>query len=121
MSEEKNPALLAVETQKKFRKLLVTADPQFGGNLFDRNALDIKINDKLFSKIVPNCRKLGLLDAGEGWLREKFTEIGVIEFEHMPDTGDEFLEYDLQEENFEEKAQSMHEAAAATAMGNAEA
>ena len=76
---------------------------------------------KLFSKIVPNCRKLGLLDAGEGWLREKFTEIGVIEFEHMPDTGDEFLEYDLQEENFEEKAQSMHEAAAATAMGNAEA
>jgi hypothetical protein len=75
----------------------------------------------LFSKIVPNCRKLGLLDAGEGWLREKFTEIGVIEFEHMPDTGDEFLEYDLQEENFEEKAQSMHEAAAATAMGTAEA
>jgi hypothetical protein len=75
----------------------------------------------LFSKIVPNCRKLGLLDAGEGWLREKFTEIGVIEFEHMPDTGDEFLEYDLQEENFEEKAQSMHEAAATTAMGNAEA
>ena len=62
-----------------------------------------------------NCRKLGLLDAGEGWLRE-FTEIG-IEFEHMPDTGDEFLEYDLREENFE-KAQSMHEAAAATAMGN---
>jgi hypothetical protein len=54
-------------------------------------------------------------------LREKFTEIGVIEFEHMPDTGDEFLEYDLQEENFEEKAQSMHEAAAATAMGSAEA
>ena len=35
----------------------------------------------LFSKIVPNCKKLGLLDAGDGWLREKFTEIGVIEFE----------------------------------------
>ena len=54
MPEEKNPALLAVETQKKFRELLVTADPQFGWNLFDRNALDIKINDELFSKIVPN-------------------------------------------------------------------
>ena len=39
----------------------------------------------LFSKIVPNCRKLGLLDAGDGWLREKFTEIGVIEFEHLED------------------------------------
>ena len=49
----------------------------------------------LFSKIVPNCRKLGLLDAGDGWLREKFTEIGVIEFEHLEDTGAEFTDYDL--------------------------
>ena len=32
----------------------------------------------LFSKIVPNLRKLGLLDAADGWLREKFTEMGVI-------------------------------------------
>ena len=30
----------------------------------------------LFSKIVPNLKKLGLLDAADGWLREKFTEIG---------------------------------------------
>src|SRR5579875_3685066 len=30
----------------------------------------------LFSKIVPNLKKLGLLDAGGGWLREKFTEMG---------------------------------------------
>ncbi|MEI8000014.1 MAG: ferritin-like domain-containing protein [Actinomycetes bacterium] len=46
----------------------------------------------LFSKIVPNCRKLGLLDAGDGWLRERFTEIGVIDFEHAVDTE---LEYEL--------------------------
>src|SRR5204863_392447 len=26
----------------------------------------------LFSKIVPNCKKLGLLDAGDGWLRDRF-------------------------------------------------
>src|SRR5207245_8316178 len=26
----------------------------------------------LFSKIVPNCKKLGLLDAADGWLRQKF-------------------------------------------------
>jgi hypothetical protein len=32
----------------------------------------------LFSKIVPNCAKLGLLDAGDGWLRERFAELGVI-------------------------------------------
>ena len=25
----------------------------------------------LFSKIVPNCKKLGLLDAGDGWLRDE--------------------------------------------------
>ena len=30
----------------------------------------------LFSKIVPNCKKLGLIDASGGWLRERFTEIG---------------------------------------------
>ena len=40
----------------------------------------------LFGKIVPNCKKLGLLDAGDGWLREKFTEMGVIVFEDFEDT-----------------------------------
>jgi hypothetical protein len=44
----------------------------------------------LFSKIVPNCRKLGLLDAGDGWLRQKFTEIGIIGFEFGADTGEEY-------------------------------
>ncbi|MBV8981769.1 MAG: ferritin-like domain-containing protein, partial [Acidimicrobiia bacterium] len=34
----------------------------------------------LFSKIVPNVKKLGLLDAGDGWLRERFTELGIIQF-----------------------------------------
>jgi hypothetical protein len=44
----------------------------------------------LFAKIVPNCKKLGLLDNGDTWLRERFTDLGVIEFEHLPDTGEEF-------------------------------
>ncbi|HLT70545.1 MAG TPA: ferritin-like domain-containing protein, partial [Acidimicrobiales bacterium] len=44
----------------------------------------------LFSKIVPNCKKLGLLDAGDGWLRKKFTEMGVIQFEDWQDTGSEY-------------------------------
>ena len=44
----------------------------------------------LFSKIVPNCKKLGLLDAGDGWLRERFTELGVIQFEDGTDTGEEY-------------------------------
>jgi hypothetical protein len=44
----------------------------------------------LFSKIVPNCKKLGLLDAGDGWLRQRFTELGVIQFEDWADTGEEY-------------------------------
>jgi hypothetical protein len=43
----------------------------------------------LFSKIVPNCRKLGLLDAADGWLRDRFTDLGVIQFEHWEDTAEE--------------------------------
>ena len=48
----------------------------------------------LFSKIVPNIKKLGLLDAGDGWLRDRFTDIGVIQFEHYEDTSEEYLEFD---------------------------
>jgi hypothetical protein len=48
----------------------------------------------LFSKIVPNCRKLGLLDASGGWLRKRFEELGVIQFEHWTDTGEEYADLD---------------------------
>src|SRR4051812_12730366 len=48
----------------------------------------------LFSKIVPNCKKLGLLDAADGWLRERFTELGVIQFEDWVDTGAEYTALD---------------------------
>src|ERR671930_1419945 len=48
----------------------------------------------LFSKIVPNCKKLGLLDAGDGWLRERFTDLGVIQFEDWTDTGEEYATLD---------------------------
>jgi hypothetical protein len=49
----------------------------------------------LFSKIVPNCKKLGLLDNGDPWLRERFTELGVIEFENLADTGEEFEAFQI--------------------------
>jgi hypothetical protein len=48
----------------------------------------------LFSKIVPNCKKLGLLDASDGWLRRRFEELGVIQFEDWVDTGEEYAELD---------------------------
>jgi hypothetical protein len=46
----------------------------------------------LFSKIVPNCKRLGLLDAGDGWLRDRFTDIGVIGFESVADDADSYDE-----------------------------
>jgi len=49
----------------------------------------------LFSKIVPNCKKLGLLDRNDGWLRHKFEELGVIQFEDWQDTGEEYLNFEI--------------------------
>jgi hypothetical protein len=51
----------------------------------------------LFSKIVPNCKKLGLLDANGGWLRQRFTELGVIQFEDNADTEEEYSAFQLAE------------------------
>ncbi len=49
----------------------------------------------LFTKIVPNCSKLGLLDAGDGWLRRRFGELGVLQFEHWADTESEYDDFAL--------------------------
>jgi len=51
----------------------------------------------LFSKIVPNCKKLGLLDRNEGWLRTKFGEMGVIQFEDWVDTGSDYDSLSLEQ------------------------
>jgi hypothetical protein len=53
----------------------------------------------LFSKIVPNCKKLGLLDRNEAWLRHRFEEMGVIQFEDWENTGEEYLKFELGQEN----------------------
>ncbi|MGH9084064.1 MAG: ferritin-like domain-containing protein, partial [Acidimicrobiales bacterium] len=80
--------------------------------VWDRMGIDAKtvlpfvVNDPgramfqvmLFSKIVPNCKKLGLLDAGDGWLRQKFTEMGAIQFEDWADTGEEYETMQLTEQ-----------------------
>jgi hypothetical protein len=79
--------------------------------VWDRMGLDVKqvlplvmaspqrqmFQSMLFSKIVPNCKKLGLLDANGGWLRARFTELGVIGFEDNPDTGEEYAMFQLAE------------------------
>jgi hypothetical protein len=49
----------------------------------------------LFTKIVPNCKKLGLLDANNSWLRRRFEELGVIQFEDWADTEAEYEAFSL--------------------------
>ena len=59
-------------------------------HLLEHSAEENEFQKRLFSKIVPNCKKLGLLDRNDGWLRQKFTELGCIEYEHHTDTSEEY-------------------------------
>jgi hypothetical protein len=47
-----------------------------------------------FAKLVPNVRKLGLLDANDGHLRHHWAEAGLLEFEFADDTGSDYASYD---------------------------
>jgi hypothetical protein len=62
--------------------------------VFKQDDPEIKNQDPfqqlLFSKIVPNLKKLGLLDANDGWLRKRFDTLGVSQFEDWIDTGEEY-------------------------------
>jgi hypothetical protein len=51
----------------------------------------------LFSKIVPNCKKLGLLDRNDKWLRHRFEEMGIIQFEDWEDTAEEYTKFELED------------------------
>ncbi|CAN5826785.1 ferritin-like domain-containing protein [soil metagenome] len=62
--------------------------------MLDVSQDDNPFQQMLFSKIVPNCKKLGLLDAGDAWLRRRFEEINVIQFEDWQDTGEEYESLD---------------------------
>ena len=63
--------------------------------LLIRNPNRMLFQQMLFTKIVPNCKKLGLLDRNDGWLRHKFEELGVIQFEDLTDTSDEYQAFAL--------------------------
>lgn len=47
-----------------------------------------------FAKLVPNVRKLGLLDANHGYLRQRWGEAGLLRFEFADDTGSDYQSYD---------------------------
>jgi hypothetical protein len=80
--------------QEVWERMGVPVKPLVAG-LLDIPQEENIFQQMLFSKIVPNCKKLGLLDAGDDkWLRRRFEEIGVIQFEDWVDTGEEYLEFD---------------------------
>ena len=68
-----------------------------------------------FAKLVPNVRKLGLLDANDGYLREKWGEAGLLEFEFADDTGSDYESYDAVARDRAAEAEA--EAGAARAAG----
>ncbi len=58
----------------------------------------VMFQSMLFSKIVPNCKKLGLLDRNDKWLRHRFEDMGVIQFEDWADTEEEYSAFGLDAE-----------------------
>jgi hypothetical protein len=114
--QELNAAELRERQEFAFEAAVRMRDRFLQQEVFARMGVDVKAAVKLvmesperagfqamlFSKIVPNCKKLGLLDAGAqkgkpGWLREKFTDLGVIAFEDWADTGEEYDMFQLAE------------------------
>ena len=47
-----------------------------------------------WAKLVPNVRKLGLLDANDGHLRKLWGEAGLMQYEFAEDTSQDYLSYD---------------------------
>lgn len=47
-----------------------------------------------FAKLVPNTRKLGLLDANDGYLRRAWEDAGLMEYEFADDTAADYESYD---------------------------
>jgi hypothetical protein len=109
--QELNQAEIRERQEFAFEAAVRMRDRFLQQEVFDRMGLPVKdvlelvamsperqmFQQMLFSKIVPNCKKLGLLDAGDGWLRKKFGELGVIQFEDWADTGEEFEMFQLAE------------------------
>jgi hypothetical protein len=70
-----------------------------------------------FAKLVPNVRKLGLLEANDGYLRQKWGEAGLLEFEFSDDTGSDYETYDAVAEDRAAATAATATAAAAAGAG----
>jgi hypothetical protein len=70
------------------RPYLLAAAGKLDTNLFT------SFQHGFFAKLVPNVRRLGLLDANDGWLRKRWGEAGLLDFEFADDTGTDYDTYD---------------------------
>ncbi len=109
--EELTDAEMFERQQFAFEAAVRMRDRFLQQEVWERMGLDVKaviplvmqapqrmmFQSMLFAKIVPNCKKLGLLERNDAWLRTKFTELGVIQFEDWADTGEEYEMFQLAE------------------------
>jgi hypothetical protein len=101
--EIKERQIFAFEASLRMRDRFLQQEVWERMGIDPRKIMPVVLNDPtriffqqmLFSKIVPNCKKLGLLDRNESWLRRRFEEIGVIQFEDFEDTGEEYMAFEI--------------------------
>jgi hypothetical protein len=104
--EIKERQIFAFEASLRMRDRFLQQEVWERMGIDPRKIMPVVLNDPtriffqqmLFSKIVPNCKKLGLLDRNDSWLRRRFEEIGVIQFEDFEDTGEEYLAFEIGKE-----------------------
>ena len=64
-----------------------------GAATIDRSTFE-SFENGFFAKLVPNVRKLGLLDRNDGYLRKLWDESGLTRFENADDTASDYESYD---------------------------
>ena len=102
-SEIKDRQEFAYEASVRMRDRFLQQEVWERMGLKPREILPFLMNDPtrvmfqqmLFAKIVPNCKKLGLLDRNDKWLRHRFEEMGVIKFETWENTADDYLAFEI--------------------------
>ena len=102
-AEMKDRQVFAYEASIRMRDRFIQQEVWERMGVKSKDVVPLTLNDPtrkmfqqmLFAKIVPNCKKLGLLDRNDFWLRRRFEEMGVIDFEHMPSGDQDYSELEL--------------------------
>jgi hypothetical protein len=105
-AEMKDRQEFAFEASVRMRDRFLQQEVWHHMGVDPKTVIPLMINDPgrkmfqqmLFSKIVPNCKKLGLLDRNDAWLRRRYEEMGVIQFEDWENTGEEYLKFEIGQE-----------------------